>query len=160
MLLPEFGVSADYEFSYAGRSDLEGRPALLVEVVNRRAEDEEPRIIWQGNNFSIFNIFPTSRVWIDPETYDVLRFDTETEPVSFSRFLIFGSIRFESRSTTRYATVVFDDTGQEFLVPQSYEHVRIIKGARRRPIVRTGQTFSNYRRFTGEVHITPLEGPN
>ncbi len=90
----------------------------------------------------------------------MLRFDTETEPVSFLRSLIFGSIGYEETSTTRYTTVAFDDTEMEFIVLESHEYLRIIEGARDRPIVRTRQSYSNYRRFAGEVRIDPSESPN
>ena len=83
----------------------------------------------EGAAFPIYNLVFTRRIWIDPETYDVLRFDTETEPVSFRRALIFGRIGYEQTSTTRYTTVAFDDTETEFLVPESHEYVRIIEGA-------------------------------
>ena len=160
MLLPEYRATSDLVFSYAGRAELEGRPAFVVDVEQPRSPDDKPRIVWRGRRFSIYNLVYTSRIWIDPETYDVLRFDTETEPVSFRRSLIFGRIGYEETSTTRYTTVAFDDTEMEFLVPESYEYLRIIEGARIRPIVRSRQSYSNYRRFAGEVRIDPSERPN
>ncbi len=158
MLLPEYRATSDRVFSYAGRTELEGRPAFVVDVEQPRSPDDEPRIVWRGRRFSIYNLVFTRRIWIDPETYDVLRFDTEAEPVSFRRSLIFGRIGYEQTSTTRYTTVAFDDTEMEFLVPESYEYVRIIEGARIRPITRTRQSYSNYRRFAGDVRLDPSEG--
>ena len=110
MLLPEYRATWNYVFSYAGRAELEGRPAFVIDVEQPRSPDDEPRIVWRGRRFSIYNLVFTRRIWIDPETYDVLRFDTEAEPVSFRRFLIFGRIGYEQTSTTRYTTVAFDDT--------------------------------------------------
>ena len=160
MLLPEYRATSDLVFSYAGRAEVEGRPAFVVDAERPRSSDDKPRIVWRGRRFSIYNLVYTSRIWIDPETYDVLRFDTETEPVSFRRSLIFGRIGYEQTSTTLYTTVAFDDTEMEFLVPESHEYLRIVEGARIRPIVRTRQSYSNYRRFAGEVRIDPSERPN
>ncbi len=160
LLLPEYRATSDLVFSYAGRAELEGRPAFVVDVERPRSPDDKPRIVWRGRRFSIYNLVFTNRIWIDPETYDVLRFDTETEPVSFRRSLIFGRIGYEQTSTTRYTIVAFDDTEMEFLVRESHENVRIIEGARIRPIVRSRQSYSNYRRFVGDVRIDPSELPN
>ena len=158
-LVPEFRANSNVVLSYAGRAELDGRLAWVIDV--DRSPDEEPRIVWRGNNFRIHGVFPPSgRVWIDAESYDVLRHDSETERVTFRRMLILPGISYEWRSTTRYADVRFDDADAEYRVPQSYESVRILDGARFSPIVRNFVGFWHHRRFTGEVRLEPSQGLN
>jgi hypothetical protein len=160
-LLPEVREAYDesYGFSYAGRVGLDGgRGALVVDVAYPRDPDREPRVEWQGNRFFVRDAVISSRIWIDPDTYDVLRFDWQWEPISFSRFLGLRRMSYERRTTTRFTRIAFDDGEEVFLVPESFESVQTVKGGRR-PVVRTLQSFSDYRRFQGEVRITPSEDP-
>ena len=90
----------------------------------------------------------------------MLRYDTETERANFRRMLILPGISYEQRSTTRYTIVPFDDAATEYLVPESYEYVRILDGAQISPIVRNFQGFWHYRKFVGEVRLEPLEDTN
>ncbi len=59
MLLPEYRATSDLVFSYAGRAELEGRPAFVVDVEQPRSPDDKPRNVWRGRRFSIYNLVYT-----------------------------------------------------------------------------------------------------
>jgi hypothetical protein len=99
------------------------------------------------------------RVWIDPETHDVLRLDEQLVgmfefPVPRDKkYLSATSLIVErSDSTIRYQPVNFTDPDETLMLPRSIESTSVWRNTPV-PRVRITQGFSNYRRFVGESRI-------
>lgn len=160
-LLPQ--NRAKYVFSYAGTGHVDGHEALLLDFAP--AMPEHPEVTWQGNLFRL-HFQSKGRVFIDPARYDVLRIDMHlTEPFEFDSsratrrkgpFVTIGpsqKFRVELWDVTiRFGPASFPDPEQILLLPQSAESVRVIQGSRV-PRLRTTHSFTNYRRFIGDIKI-------
>jgi hypothetical protein len=160
-----------YEFSSAGRVDLEGRKTLMFDITysprwytvgpSVRPLDvlpvgnlnRVPAVVWQGDSFSVA-VQQTGRIWIDPDSYDVLRLETRTKPFEFERPDGRGKLKFEFAMTARFRSMTFENPQQTLMVPDSIETVRTIKGMQP-PLVRTTHTFGNFKRFAADVKIIP-----
>jgi hypothetical protein len=145
----------DYSFTLAGRG--KGKAANTLMVDFRSLEKGKPEMKQQPDKsedcFSI-NI-PGSikgRVWIDSETYEVLRIDQQltgridvrvpNEQVRRGMVDVLIIERFDT--SIRYKAVTFHDPEETVLLPQSIETLTMYRGASSH---RTTQNFSNYRRF-------------
>lgn len=153
--------AADYTFSYAGQGDLEGRRTLMVDI--SYPQKVEPRVV---RDFDIFRVrsefqitgvvFNEGRLWIDPDTYDVLRLDSRSNPFEFSGgFMGKDKRTYAIEMTNRFKSMTFADPSQTLVVPESMEHIATMKGGKN-PVIRTFYSFSDFKRFTGDVQITPL----
>lgn len=151
---PEF--QHDWSMSYAGRDDLGGRDSIVVDMLIPRGE-RPPRIVRIGDLVSVAGVPFKHRIWLDTETYDVLQIEWQRGPVEFVQSRNDNDRwRHERRGSMRYKTIAFEDPEQVFLVPESQEMAILIEGES--PAVRRWvHSFTNYRRFTGEVRRTPLE---
>jgi hypothetical protein len=98
--------------------------------------------------------YTTGRIWVDPDTYDVLRFDWHSDPFEFERPRGRDKIVYQRDMTVRFKSMTFMNPDQTLLVPESTETVITFKGAKT-PISRVIQSFSNYKRFTGDIQIAP-----
>jgi hypothetical protein len=151
MLLP--AGQQDYTFTLAGRGKVNGRPALLLDFRARAAGPISAT--WQEDCFSL-DIPGRSRgrVWIDPQTGDVLRLDERltgmidfTLPPAHREPGGPNSITIERLdSSIVYRPVTFDDPEETLLVPSTVDTVTIIRNSGT-PRLRTTRSFTNYRRF-------------
>jgi hypothetical protein len=151
MLLP--GRLRESEFSPAGTSRIEGRPALMIDYRGVASLPEE--ITWTGECVSL-NLPGRSRgrIWVDAETYDVLRvddrlvgtfsFDVPREHIR--RGAARAMVIERADSSIRYRRVAFTDPEETLLLPASIESVTVIRGGSTRR-TRITQRFSDYRRF-------------
>ena len=157
-----------YRFSYAGQAELEGRKTLLVNITyppkvfpvglinyTIRDTDRVPQVQWQGDSFMV-RVQQTGNIWIDPDTYDVLRLETRTKPFEFDNPNGGGKLKFEFEQTARFLSMQFENPKQSLMVPNSLETVRTIKG-RQPPVLRILHSFGNYKRFAADVKVTPTE---
>ena len=95
------------------------------------------------------------RVWVDAETYDVLRIDdrlvgefTLDVPREQVRRGAAPSMVIErAESSIRYRRVEFQDPQETLMLPVSIESVTVIRGVSTQRI-RMTQRFSDYRRFS------------
>jgi hypothetical protein len=154
-----FLIPASYSFSFAGHRDLRGRDALIVDFV-RLPEETVPRVLWGRERFvlSVVGVTLRGRVWIDPETFDVLQVEMRAGPVEFAQSgKKQGRLRrYERRWTERYKYLTFENPEQVFLVPESWEVETLLDGES--PAVRRSvHTFKDFRRFLGEVQVTPVD---
>jgi hypothetical protein len=159
----------NYRFTYAGQADLEGRKTLLVDIAYPPKgfpvgpmetmmvgdTNRVPHVVWQGDSFTAW-VQQTGRIWIDPDTYDVLRLEARTKPFEFESPKERVKLKFEFELTARFKSMTFDNPKQTFRVPESIETVRTIKG-RQPPVLRTLHTFSDYKRFSADVKVTSPE---
>jgi hypothetical protein len=81
----------------------------------------------------------TARIWIDAITYDILRLEMREKPLE---------------TTVRFQPVPFDNPDQTLLLPVSAEITRRINPRDTKSrVVRTTHSFTNFKRFTGDVKI-------
>jgi hypothetical protein len=107
-------------------------------------------------DFQIVNILPEKgRLWIDGTTYDVVRFESRSKPFEFSRTETSRKITYQVEVKARMKSISFENPAETFLVPESIETIRTYKGAED-PTIRQTHTFGGFKRFSGEIKITPL----
>jgi hypothetical protein len=149
---------AEYQFTPAGVGKEKDRPALLIDFmsVNRKSkpelvEDERGHddcFDWSGP------IATRGRVWVDANTYEVLRVDRRIGgpvdvrvPSRLQRRYSFSTWVVIEREdlTIRYKTVAFREPDEVMLLPESIESLIVVRGGLES--TRRTQTFSDYRRF-------------
>ena len=154
-----------YSFYYEGEADLQERKTAVINVAPPPTH-EPPQVKWEGNCYYLAGLQTKGRIWIDPNTYDVLQLQWQlAAPVVYKmsmRFvrsgLLFGfvpprELRYEKLDTTiRFQLVTFQNPAQTLLLPMSSESMRVIKGGRP-PGFLTTQSYTNYKRFLTSVQI-------
>ena len=143
----------DYIFTPSGRGKVNGRPAAILEYKSR-----ERGPITASRKDDCFSIeLPgrtRGRVWVDEETFEVLRLDERltgmfdvTVPADPKR-RDGPSIMVVERLDTSivYRRVAFTDPDESVILPASQETVTVVRNSGT-PRLRTSQTFRNYRRF-------------
>ena len=161
-LLP--GHRDDYRFTSVHDGHERDRPALVIEF--RSAErSSRPELVedeyghddcfdWKGR------IAIGGRVWVDAETYDVLRLDRHVlgptdvrVPWALQRKYHFDPSMTLDRDdlTLRYKAVSFDDPRETMLLPASTESMTIFRGGLQS--IRRTEVFSDYRRFLTDARI-------
>ena len=151
MLLPARLHEA--EFTPAGTARVDGRAAILIDYRGVASLPEE--ITWTDDCVSL--TLPgrsRGRIWVDAETYDVLRvddrlvgtfsFDVPRQQVR--RGAARSMVIERADSSIRYRRVTFSDPEETLLVPASIESVTVIRGAGTQR-TRITQRFSDHRRF-------------
>jgi hypothetical protein len=163
ILMP--GPRARYGFSYGGDADLDGRKTLLIDVTFPPST-RVPQVQWNdtfrlfgvSRNFELTGVsYDKARLWVDAETFDVLRNEVRSTPFEFSRNEKGKKITFEMATTFRFKRMSFENPHESLVVPESIEILRTFKGAKGGG-VRTLHAFTDYKRFTGETRIESLEG--
>lgn len=157
-LLPERRPALN--FSDAGEAALDGRPALVVAFESPPA-DAPPELKFEDDCFFLSRpLRRKGRVWIDPQTFDVLRLDWELAETFegktgnrvvrtgvLFRFAPARELGYEREVTTiRFRPVAFQNPAQTLLLPVSSEYLRVVRGARH-PGFRVTQTYAGYRRY-------------
>lgn len=149
----------DYLFTPAGRGKVHGRRAVIIDYKSRQAGPIA--VTWRKECFSIeLPGRSRGRVWIDPDTDEVLRLDeslsgmfdvrlppehqTPGGPTSVTVERLDSSIV--------YRPVTFTEPDETVMLPRSIDTVTVVRHSGV-PRLRTNQTFSNYQRFvtTGRV---------
>jgi hypothetical protein len=149
---------AEYEFENAEIGKDRNRTVFTIdfETVDRKSkaqliEDEAGRedcFDWKGH------IASKGRVWVDAQTYDVVRVERYLRgPVDVAvPFLIQRRYRLANWVTIvrddvsiRYKTVAFTDPPEVLLVPESIDSYSVLRGGLQS--TRRNQTFSDYKRF-------------
>src|SRR4030095_13857863 len=97
------------------------------------------------------------RIWVDAESYDVLRVERSvggpvdvTVPLRIQRRHNLNNrvVIMREDTTIRYRTVVFSDPDETLLLPESIESLSVLSGGLQS--TRRSQTYSGYRRFGRE----------
>jgi hypothetical protein len=143
----------DYVFSLTGAGRDRNRAALILAYKSR--VEGKPTVTTKDDCTSVdLPGWSKGRVWLDPSTHDVLRFE-ESLTKRFDYHVPAREIRFgrpeswtldRADTSIRYRPVVFTDPEETVLLPESIESLVIFRG----PGVsghRTTQTFSGYKRF-------------
>ncbi|OFW17076.1 MAG: hypothetical protein A3F70_17390 [Acidobacteria bacterium RIFCSPLOWO2_12_FULL_67_14] len=151
MLLP--ARLDETEFSLAGIGRVDGRASVMIDYRGRR--DQPAGIDWTDECVTVS--LPgrsKGRVWVDAETYDVLRLDDRLEgwfefnvPGEFVRRGAARSMIIERAETSiRYKLVAFQDPSEMLMLPVSVETLTVIRGTEIQR-VRISQRFTDHRRF-------------
>ena len=151
MLLPE--RLGELAFSSAGTGRMDGRRTLMVDY--RGVTAAPPSVTWTGECVSISLPGQSrGRVWVDTETYDVLRID-ERLVGSFTLDVPRDQVRRGAASTMvieraessiRYRPVTFQDPKDVLLLPVSIDTLTVIRGATTRR-TRLTQRLADHKRF-------------
>jgi hypothetical protein len=140
------------------------RPAFRIDFasVNRKSsveliEDKQGHddcFDWSGD------IAARGRIWVDAESYDVLRVERSVGgptsvrvPLRIQRrhHLDNYVVIMREDTTIRYRTVAFTDPDETLLLPESIESFSVLTGGLQS--TRRSQTYSDYKRFIGDSRV-------
>lgn len=155
MLLPN--LRADYEFSLAGVVRVDGRTAITVDYRFLRNASVAVEMVEGKDDCLSFDLDggTRGRLWIDADTYDVLRLDQRLiglvdiplprivtrRPGSAMQWTL------ERWDTSiRFKAVAFENPDETLVLPSSLTALRIARGSGN-PRLRTSTEYRNYRRF-------------
>lgn len=159
MLLP--ARRGQFEFSVAGRTRVDGRAAVMVDY--RGIAPGPPDIKWTRECVTVS--LPgrsRGRIWIDAETYDVLRldehlvgqFDFPVPREQVRRGAAASMIIERADSSIHFRRVQFRDPEETLLLPAAIDTLTIVRGGAAQR-TRITQRFSDYRRFLTDGRIVP-----
>ena len=155
---------SEYRFKSAGLGKDRNRPAFRIDFasVNRKSSPEliedkaghDDCFDWSGD------IASTGRIWVDANTYDVLRVERSLGgPVdvrvslqiqrrhNLDRYVVIQ----REDTTVRYRTVAFSDPDEVLLLPESVESFVVVSGGLQS--TRRSQIYSDYRRFVTAARV-------
>lgn len=156
MLLP--GQRGDYTWRLAGRGRADGRAAILIDFQEKAPiEVTDVRVVANNDDCISYNIEGglRGRVWVDAESFDVLRMDHHLGgqvEVKLPRRLhnragVNPTWTVERIDTTyRFKRVRFQDPEETLVLPVSSSSLRITHGAGT-PRTRITTEYKGYRRF-------------
>jgi len=155
---------SEYRFKSAGLGKDRNRPAFRIDFasVNRKSSPEliedkaghDDCFDWSGD------IASNGRIWVDANTYDVLRVERSLGgPVdvrvslqiqrrhNLDRYVVIQ----REDTTVRYRTVAFSDPDEVLLLPESVESFVVVSGGLQS--TRRSQIYSDYRRFVTAARV-------
>ena len=163
MLLPRQRVKYDFSVEGAGRQD--GRAAILIDYRMKDKPTVEVELVNDNENCISFSIEGgmRGRIWIDAETYDVLRLDQGLAGLVDIRLprkaarrapelAVWTVERFDS--SIRFKPVRFSDPDETLILPVSAMSLRITRSSGM-PRLRTTTEYSQYRRFLTGGRVVP-----
>ena len=155
---------SEYRFKSAGLGRDRKRPAFLIDFasVNRKSnleliEDKEGHqdcFDWSGDTPD------RGRIWVDAESYDVVRVErgvggplSVRVPLRIQRRHNLDSyvVIVRHDTTIRYRTVAFSDPDEVLLLPESIDSLIVVQGGLQS--TRRSQTYRDYKRFVGESRV-------
>jgi hypothetical protein len=155
---------SEYQFKLAGLGKDRNRPAFRIDFasVNRKSSPEliedkaghDDCFDWSGH------IASNGRIWVDANTYDVLRVERRLGgpvdvrvPVQIQRrhHLDRYVVIVREETTVRYRTVAFSDPDEVLLLPESVDSLTLVNGGLQS--TRRSQTYSEYRRFVTAAEV-------
>ena len=161
-LLPEHRDHYRFTSVRAGKDN--GRAALIIDFVSANRESKLTLVEDERGHEDCFDwsgpLATRGRLWVDPDTHDVLRVDRGVDgvvdvlvPEKLQRRHGFGpSIVLERDDLTmRYTAVTFSEPAEIIRLPQSTESVTVLRSGLQS--MRRTDTFSQYRRFLGTGRI-------
>lgn len=168
MLLPT--QHGDYVWKLAGRGKIDGRMAILLDFHEKQTlAVTDVRVLESNDDCISYNIEGgmRGRVWVDAESYDVLRMDhhlggqveVELPRRLRNRAGVNPTWTVERIDTTyRFKRVRFENPEETLVLPVSSNSIRITRGAGT-PRLRVNTEYKQYRRFMtgGRVIQTPQD---
>lgn len=164
ILLPD--QRAELAFAYEGRGLLDGRDAILVTYRETVTPTVEVSLADDNENCISFDLEGGTRgkIWIDAETYDVLRLDRSLAglieiplPRKARRFGVNHHWTMERwDSSIRFRPVEFTDPPETLVLPVSSSTLQVTRGAGT-PRLRTTTQYTAYRRFITGARVVPQQ---
>jgi hypothetical protein len=168
MLLPS--QHGDYVWKLAGRARIDGRMAILLDFQEKQTITvTDVRVLESNDDCISYNIEGgmRGRVWVDAESYDVLRMDHHLGgqvDVQLPRRLrnragVNPTWTVERIDTTyRFKRVRFENPEETLVLPVSSNSLRITRGAGT-PRIRVSTEYKGYQRFMtgGRIIQTPQD---
>jgi hypothetical protein len=163
MMLP--GQQGQYTFKLAGRGRVDRREAILIEFreLARVSVDVQP--VETNEDCVNFDMKGglRGRIWIDPETFNVLRLDQGL--IGLVEILLPRRLTRRSGgayswtmerwdTSIRFESVSFRDPDETLTLPVSIQQLRITRGSAS-PRLRTTIEFTQYRRFLTGGRVVP-----
>lgn len=155
LLLP--GRRPDYAFALAGEERIEGRLALVVDYRLQKPLVATSRMVAGRDDCISLHLEGgvRGRLWIDADTFDVLRLDQRLSsqieiPLPREAARRAGDTtrwtidRWDT--TVRFKAVTFSDPDESVVLPASLSSLRITRGSAT-PRLRTTTEYRNYKRF-------------
>lgn len=148
-----------FTFTTAGQGRVARRTAVMFDY--RPVAAEKPTITWRDDCVTVDAPGHTrGRVWIDPDSAEVLRLDERVAgvipipvPPKLQRLGGRSTMTIErAESSIRYSPVKFTNPDETILLPTQIDSVTVIRDSGV-PRLRTTQTFSKYRRFVTDSRI-------
>jgi hypothetical protein len=155
---------SEYQFKWAGFAKDRNRPAFRIDFasVNRKSnpeliEDKEGHddcFDWSGP------VASRGRIWVDAESYDVLRVERSVGgpldvrvPLRIQRRHNLDNyvVIMREDTTIRYRKVAFSDPDEVLLLPESIDLLSVVSGGLQS--TRRSQVYSDYRRFVTDSRV-------
>jgi hypothetical protein len=155
---------SEYEFKAAGSAKDRNRTAVRIDFAsvkrNSKLELIEDKLghddcfDWSGD------IAARGRIWVDAESYDVLRIERSVGgpvdvrvPLRIQRRHNLDNrvVIMREDTTIRYRMVSFTDPNETLLLPESIESLSVLSGGLQS--TRRSQTYSDYKRFVGDSRV-------
>ena len=155
LLLP--GQRTEYSFALAGETRLDGRAATLVDYQLLKEVSVESETVEGRDDCISFDLQGglRGRLWIDAESYDVLRLDQRLSgmveiPLPRKVMRRANSERYWTMerwdTTIRFKAVTFENPDETLVLPASLSSLRVTRGSGT-PRLRTMTEYKNYQRF-------------
>ena len=155
MLLP--AQRRDYRFALASAGKLDGRPAIIVSYTKTTRRTVEVSLVEGRDDCISFDVDggQRGRIWLDPETYEVMRLDQSLGglvDIPLPRRVVnrpgMPSVWTMERLDTsiRFKPVSFQDPEETIMLPVAASELRITRGSGQ-PRLRTVTRYSRYKRF-------------
>lgn len=159
------GQRDDYTWALAGRGRIDGRTAIQVDFREKAKVAVDVRVLETNKDCVSYNVTGgmRGRLWIDAETFDVLRMDQHLKglidvplPKEITRRHGAESVWTVERhdTTHRFKRVRFDDPEETIVLPVSTMSLRITRGAGV-PRSRVFTEYKDYRRFLTGGRLVP-----
>jgi hypothetical protein len=163
MLLPQ--QREKFQFSAAGNERIGGRPAVTIDFREVARASSEVRAVDGLEDCVSYELTGglRGRLWIDADTFDVLRLDQRLAgmvEMRLPRVLTRrpGALPYmileRSDTTLRFARVRFEAPDESLLLPQTSTSLRVMRGGAASRL-RTTTTYSDYRRFLTGGRVVP-----
>jgi hypothetical protein len=161
MLLPQ--KRGEYVFTSGGPARLENRAALTIDFRNVSTEPAE--VVWTDDCVRVSIPGRTrGRIWVDADTFDVLRLDEHltgmfdfraSDKIARRHGLLHMALeRYDF--TVRYHEVRFENPAETLTLPRLVEITSVWRGIGT-PRTRITQEYSDYRRFVTGARIVPAD---
>jgi hypothetical protein len=166
LLLPQ--QRDEYTFKLAGTGRIDNRAAIMIDYRMVDKPTVTVELVKGNENCVSFSLDGgmRGRIWIDAETYDVMRLDTALAglvdvplPRKIANRDRWTSWTMERWDTSiRFKPVAFQDPPETLVLPASATSYRITRGSGS-PRLRTSTQYTGYRRFMTGARIVPPQEP-
>ena len=155
---------SEYRFTLAGLGKGKDRNTLLIDFTLIASERKPELMEDERGHDDCFDwsgpLAAKGRVWVEANSYDVLRLERRTlapvdvrVPIALQRrHDLADRVTIEREDLTiRYKTFAFHDPDEAMLLPESIEELVVVRGGLQS--TRRSQVFSGYRRFMTGARI-------